>query len=246
MVTKAAVLCGGKGTRLKPHTNNRQKTMIPVGGKGRPLLEYVVRLLVYNGVTEITLLTGYLSEQVERHFTDGSKFGARITYSKDSGSTGGSALALMKAIEGGRIGRFDSLVVYYGDILSALNVRDLVAKHKRTSAALTLVLSKDYRVPVGVAQVERDRVVRFEEKPKLPMSITVGGLVISRDCVPILREVTSSGGADIMTHFVPAVIGSGLKVVPFYIGGFWYDVGTTEAYEKLESDFVNDNLGFLD
>jgi NDP-sugar pyrophosphorylase family protein len=82
MVTKAAVLCGGEGTRLKPHTNNLQKTMIPVGKKGRPLLEYIVRLLAHNGIGEITLLTGYRSEQVEEYFGDGAKFGVAINYSR--------------------------------------------------------------------------------------------------------------------------------------------------------------------
>ncbi len=37
-----------------------------------------------------------------------------------------------------------------------------------------------------------------------------------------------------------------MPVSPFYIDGFWYDVGTTEAYEKLDSDLVEKNLKFLD
>jgi mannose-1-phosphate guanylyltransferase len=123
MVTKAAVLCGGEGTRLKPHTNNRQKTMIPIGKKERPLLEYIVRLLAYNGVAEITLLTGYRSEQVESYFGDGTKFGVRLSYSKDAEGVKGSAQALINAVDGGKLGAFDDLVVYYGDVLSALNIR---------------------------------------------------------------------------------------------------------------------------
>ncbi|MDA4131575.1 MAG: nucleotidyltransferase family protein [Thaumarchaeota archaeon] len=246
MVTKAAVLCGGEGTRLKPHTNDRQKTMIPVGNKGRPLLEYIVRLLAYNEVNEITLLTGYRSEQVEAHFGDGGKFGVRINYSKDAEGVKGSAPALVNAVDGGRIGAFDDLVIYYGDVLSALNIRELVAHHRDRGAAMTLVLSKDYRVPVGIAQVEGESVTSFEEKPVLPLNVTVGCLVISKGCLPLLRQVTSAGGNDIMTHFVPKVIAQGMKVSAFYIEGFWYDVGTTEAYEKLDSELVEKNLRFLD
>jgi mannose-1-phosphate guanylyltransferase len=111
---------------------------------------------------------------------------------------------------------------------------------------MTLVLSKDYRVPVGIAQVEGDKVISFKEKPVLPLNVTVGGLVISKDCLPLLRQVTSAGGTDIMTHFVPKVIGQGMEVSAFFIEGFWYDVGTTEAYEKLDSEIVEKNLGFLD
>jgi mannose-1-phosphate guanylyltransferase len=247
MATKAAVLCGGEGTRLRPLTNYFQKTMIPIGSKKRPLLEYIVRLLAYNGIKDITLLTGYRSEDIEKYFEDGSKFGARLGYSRDAENSKGSARSLQNAVVTGKIGEFDNLVVYYGDVLSTLEMGSLVAHHESERAAVSLVLSREYKVPVGVAEVQGERVVSFREKPTLPLKVTVGCLVLSKECLPVLTEVTSpEGSADIMTHFVPAVIRKGLKVSPFYIDGFWYDVGTTEAYEKLDSELVETNLRFLD
>jgi mannose-1-phosphate guanylyltransferase len=247
MVTKAAVLCGGEGTRLRPLTNYFQKTMIPVGSKKRPLLEYIVRLIAYNGIKDIILLTGYRSEDIEGYFEDGSKFGVRITYSRDEENGGGSGRSLQNAIASGAVGQFDDLLVYYGDVLSTLRVKDLIADHDASRSAMSLVLSKDYRLPVGVAQVERDRVISFTEKPTMPLNVTVGGLVISNGCIPVLAtSATRPGNFDIMTHFVPAAIAEGLKVSPFYIEGFWYDVGTTEAYEKLDTELVDSNLSFLD
>src|SRR5579862_7822511 len=94
MVTKAAVLCGGEGTRLRPLTNYFQKTMIPIGGKKRPLLEYIVRLMAYNGISDLTLLTGYRSEEIERYFEDGSRFGVKVGYSRDPENSKGSARSL--------------------------------------------------------------------------------------------------------------------------------------------------------
>lgn len=247
MVTKAAVLCGGEGTRLRPLTNYFQKTMIPIGSKKRPLLEYIVRLLAYNEIKDITLLTGYRSEEIEGYFEDGSRLGVRLTYSRDPETATGSAHSLYNALVSGKVGGFDELVVYYGDVLSALSVNELVAHHRRKGAALSLVLSRDYKLPVGVAEVDGDKVVSFREKPTLPLRVTVGCLVLSKECVPLLAGVTSTAGsADIMTHFVPVVIDQGLKVSPFYIEGFWYDVGTTEAYEKLDIELVETNLRFLD
>jgi mannose-1-phosphate guanylyltransferase len=246
MSTKAAVLCGGEGTRLRPLTKDRQKTMMEIGPKQWPLLEYIVRLLAYHGLTEITLLTGYKSEQIERHFDNGARFGVSLTYSKDTETIKGSAQSLAHALRSGRVGGFDELVVYYGDILSALNVHDLVERHRSEGAALTLVLTKDYQVPVGVAQVSDSRVVAFTEKPTLPLNTTMGCLVMSRGTVPILEEVTSAGGRDIMTHFVPSVIARGLKVSPYYMEGFWQDIGTIEAYDKLDDRLIEENLGFLE
>lgn len=246
MVTKAAVLCGGEGTRLRPLSNYFQKTMIPIGTARKPLLEYIVRLLGYNGIRDITLLTGYRSEEIEKFFGDGSNLGLYISYSKDPEGMKGSAGSLANAVGQGNLQSFDNLVVYYGDVLSAMDIRGLVAQHEARRSALTLALSRDYKVPVGVANVESDRVKSFREKPMLPLNVTVGCLVISRDCIPILRKaVVGPPVPDIMTHFVPLVIESGMLVSPFYIDGFWYDVGTTEAYEKLDSEMVERNLKFL-
>jgi mannose-1-phosphate guanylyltransferase len=245
VVAKAAILCGGEGTRLRPLSNYFQKTMIPIGPKRRPLLEYIVRLMVHNGVPDLVLLCGYRAEQIENYFGGGERFGARIAYSRDQRNVKGSAQALMHAIESGNVGEFDELVVYYGDVLSALDVAGLLRERQATNAAAALVLSKEYDVPVGVAEIEDGQVVKLREKPNLNLSVTTGSLVLSKECVPVLKECTSGGGVDIMTHFVPQVIQRHMKVVPFYLKGFWYDVGTTEAYEKLDQMKLDASLSFL-
>lgn len=247
MVTKAAVLCGGEGTRLRPLSNYFQKTMIPVGTKRRPLLEYVVRLLAHNGIDDVTLLTGYRSEEIEEYFKDGRSLGVRLTYSRDPPDRRGTAASLIGALDGGKLEGFDTLVVYYGDVLTTLGIRELVEQHQKRGSALTLVLSRDYKVPVGVAKVEGERVVAFEEKPTIALNATVGAIVMSKDCVPVLREASAGRDEpDIMADFVPRAVERGMLVSPFYIEGFWYDVGTTESYEKLDNELVDKSLKFLD
>ena len=245
-VTKAAILCGGEGKRLRPLTQYFQKTMIPIGPKMRPLLEFIVKLMVYHKVPDLVLLSGYKAEEIETYFGDGAKFGAKISYSRDPQGLSGSAQALMHAMGEGKIGAFDELIVYYGDVLSALDVGALLSKHRSAQADMTLVLSKNYTVPVGVAEVEGDRVVGFREKPNLGLHVTMGCLVISNSCVPILQAVTSQGKSrDIMTHFVPSVIERRMNVAPFYLEGFWHDVGSQEAYERLDAAEVKKHLAFL-
>lgn len=246
MVTKAAILCGGEGNRLRPLTNYFQKTMIPVGPRRRPLLEYVVRLMVHNGVKDIVLLSGYRSDEITNYFGDGSRFAANIRYSNDRPGTTGSASAVANAIKTNTIGKFDDLVLYYGDVLSALDVRSLLKQHAASRADLTLVLSTDYSVPVGIAEVKRGRVSGFKEKPKLGFNVTTGCMAISKSCVPVLLRTIGEGGSDMMSHFVPKVLEAEMDVRPFYLEGFWYDVGTTEAYEKLDDETVDRNLKFLD
>lgn len=246
-ITKAAILCGGEGRRLRPLTQYFQKTMIPVGPKMRPLLEFVVKLMVYHGVPDIVLLSGYRGEEIERYFGDGARFGARIRYSRDPEEVSGSAQALMHAISDGEIGAFDELIVYYGDVLSALDVEAVLSKHRAAHADMTLVLSKNYAVPVGVAKVRGERVVAFQEKPNLGLDVTMGCLAMSKSCVAILRQITSGGeNRDIMGHLVPKVIERKKRVAAFYLDSFWYDVGSTEAFERLDDATLGKYMGFLD
>jgi mannose-1-phosphate guanylyltransferase len=246
VLTKAAILCGGEGNRLRPLTNYFQKTMIPVGPRRRPLLEYVVRLMVHNGVEDVILLSGYRSSEITNYFGDGSRFGANIRYSSDRPGVTGSAPAVLNAIKTNTIGKFDYLLLYYGDVLSALDIRLLLTKHAASRADLTLVLSTNYSVPVGIAEVKRGRVMGFREKPKLGFNVTTGCMAMSKSCLPVLASTVNEGGTDMMSHFVPKVLGEGMDVRPFYLKGFWYDVGTTEAYEKLDDETVERNLKFLD
>jgi mannose-1-phosphate guanylyltransferase len=246
-ITKAAILCGGEGKRLRPLTQYFQKTMIPIGPKMRPLLEFVVKLMVHHGVPDIVLLSGYRGEEIESYFGNGARFAARISYSRDPEDSGGSAQALMHAIADGKLGKFDELILYYGDVLSALDVGAVLSKHRSARADMTLVLSKNYAVPVGVAKVRGDRVVGFREKPNLGHDVTMGCLAMSRSCVPILKQVTSQGHSrDIMTHLVPSVIERGKRVVPFFLDSFWYDIGSTEAFERLDDATLEKHMGFLD
>jgi mannose-1-phosphate guanylyltransferase len=246
VLAKAAILCGGEGARLRPLTNYFQKTMIPIGHKRRPLLEYSVRLMVYHGIRDLIFLCGYRADEIENYFGDGARFGARVAYSRDAKPGVGSAQALMHALETGRVGRFDDLIVYYGDVLSLLDVTTLLEHKHKTRAAATLVLSRRYSVPVGVAEVSGERIVGFREKPRLDMNVTVGCLTMSESCIPVLRESTGgTGSRDLMTHFVPKLISRGLRVVPFFMDGFWYDIGTTEAYERLDIRRLEDDFKFL-
>jgi mannose-1-phosphate guanylyltransferase len=243
MSTKGVVLCGGEGKRLKPLTDYFQKTMIPIGPRRRPLLEYVVRLLAWHKVREITLLTGYRSEQIENYFGDGSRFEAKIAYSHDTQATSGSANALSNAIDSGKLGEFDNLLVYYGDILSDLNITDLLKLHRSKDAGVTLVLSRNYTLPVGVAKVENGLVKSFKEKPSMELSVTTGCMVITRKALRSLRKLR--GRADLMTHFIPETVDANERVAAYYVDGFWYDVGTTEAYERLDGRWIDTHLRFL-
>ena len=247
MVPKAAVLCGGRGERLRPLTDFFQKTMIPVGAKRRPLLEYIIRLLVYHNVREIVLLTGYKADEIERYFEDGSKFGARLTYSQDAKQMGGSANAVANALLAKKLGDCDTLVVYYGDILSDLNVTELVRRHHSSRVDATLVLDNRYTLPVGVAKVKNGRVASFEEKPSYEMSVTTGNMVVGESGQELIVKMSRERRKnDLMTDFIPRLLKTRGRVGAYYTKGFWHDIGTIASYEQLNQERVDEKLRFLE
>jgi len=234
----AVVLCGGRGERLKPLTDYYQKTMIPVGPKKLPLLAYVMAMLKHHGITRVALLTGYRGDEVKRYFGNGSDRGMEISYSDDREDMPGSLGAVANGLSNRAVPRCNELVVYYGDMLTDLDITGLLKFHRKEKADATLVLAMGYSLPVGVAGVEGGRVTSFREKPRLNLSVTTGMMVLGPSAMSLVKEVASPRRTDLMADFIPALLRRGGKVAPFYLGQEWYDVGTVSSFERL-----NDVLG---
>lgn len=243
---KGAVLCGGKGVRLRPLTYYFQKAMIPIGSRQKPLLEYVVRLLRHHGVRELALLVNYKAEQIINYFDDGARFGVRIDYVWDDPSLRGNGGALYNAYRRGVFDGYSDVLIYYGDILTNLDISALLSHHFNTGAVATLALSTHYTVSVGVAEVEGTRIVRLVEKPPLGKPVVIGVLAVRVDALSYLEDIVlDRGEADLMRDFIPALIERGQRVEAYLSDAFWYDVGSTERYEKLDPRVVDEELGFL-
>ncbi len=244
--TEAAILCGGRGERLKPLTDYFQKVMIPIGPKNLPLLAYIIRLVAHHGVDRIALLTGYRSEDIKRYFGDGSTEGVTLTYSEDQKDFKGSLNALANALKGGAISRCDDLLVYYGDVLTDLDITRLVSTHREKKADATLVLAKGYAIPVGTAVVGRTGMVtEVREKPTFDIDVTTGCMVLGRKGMALARRIAGKKNTDLMTHFMPALLQQGGRVAAFYTEKEWYDVGTVSSFEKLNQELVRHPLSYL-
>lgn len=245
--TRAAVLCGGEGKRLSPLTNYFQKTMIPIGARKEPLLEYVVKLLVHHKIEDITMLTGYRAEEIENYFRDGKRLRAKINYSRDPINGAGSAGALAHAISSDKIGPCDDIVVYYGDILSDIDMTEMLRVHRLSRALATLVISKGFTLPVGVADIEKNIVKSFVEKPKYDINVTTGNMIINKKAVPHLyRLMRKKPKADLMKDFITSLLAEKEKIAAYTVNGFWYDVGTVDKYLGLSDSLIEKHLGFLD
>ncbi len=233
------VLAGGEGKRLRPLTFYFQKCMIPLGARQKPLLEYILRHLKRHGISDIRLLVGYKHEQIKNYFDDGTRFGIKIEYFLDDPSRRGSGGALLNAAVRGAFEGAETLLVYYGDILSNIDLSGMLLQHRESRSSSTLALAKGFEVPVGVAELEGRRVKRWVEKPRLEIYAGIGIVALSTEALEDLKEIAADKEEiDIMGDLIPHLILKGRRVEAYVTEDFWYDVGSTEKYEKIDSDLL--------
>ena len=180
----AIVLAGGKGERLRPLTNDRPKSMVPLAGK--PILEYQVQWLREGGVTDIVVACGYLHQAIEKHFEDGSRWGVRMGYSVEDQPLGrGGALKLAyRQVPP----KEPFTIATNGDNVNTQPLAPIVRQHRRTGAVATLMLTQ-LRSPYGIVQQKGNRVLGFQEKPLLPHWLSAGVYVLGREFFADLPDV---------------------------------------------------------
>lgn len=244
---KGLILCGGPGKRLRPITYYFQKAIMPVGTRQKPLLEYVVRLLKFHGIRDLVLLVDYKAEQIINFFGDGSKFNVRVTYVRDDPKSKGTAGSILNAYKNNAIGDDDTLLVYYGDILTNMNIRSFLAYHEEKKASATVALASGFTIRVGLADMDRDGRIRgFIEKPKLEKPVSIGIVALKGETIgDMKRLMEKKQELDLMGDVIPSLIKNEEKVYGYVSDAFWYDIGSIEAYEKLEPKTVEGMFSYL-
>ena len=248
MAVKGIVLAGGMGTRFRPLTNYLQKCMIPIGDKEKPILEYIIRLYRHHQINDLVLLVGYRYLQIENYFDHGERFNVNITYVQDKPGWKGSANAILTAYHEGTFNRDDTLVVYYGDIVSNINLNELLKHHQKTGAKATVALTTGLKINEGTAEVEGDWIKSFQEKPRLNTSASIGILVLDGTVIDDMLELHEVGqfpSFDLMGDVVQYLVERKKKIAAYLTNAFWYDVGSIERYERLSNERISEELGYL-
>lgn len=229
----ALILAGGRGTRLGELTAHTPKPMLPVAG--RPILERQVLHLVGSGIRRIHLSVGYLSEQIEDHFGDGSAFGCEIVYLREQSDrplgTGGP-LRLLHDLHGTPPA---PVLVMNGDLIAAFSVRDILAVHADAGAAITLAVN-DYRheVPYGVVELDDETglVRRVVEKPRWFGAINAGIYVVE----PRLLAQVPADTCYPITDLLDACLTGGERVAAWRLSGEWHDVGRPQELAQARGE----------
>jgi mannose-1-phosphate guanylyltransferase len=233
---KAVVLVGGEGTRLRPLTETIPKPLLPF--MNRPFFGHVLDHLAAHGVEEVICSSPYLEGAFLR-FLEAQGEGPRVTWIEEAEPLGTAGAVV------GALGRVDgTFLVLNGDVLTDMDLGELVRVHRDRAAVATIALTpvEDAR-PFGLVETAPDgRVLAFREKPAEPVAGTInaGTYVLEPRA---LERAPTGVMVSIERETYPDLIARGEPVYAHVAGGYWRDVGTPEAYLAAHLDALGGRVG---
>jgi D-glycero-alpha-D-manno-heptose 1-phosphate guanylyltransferase len=223
----AVLLVGGMGTRLRSVISSVPKPMAPLGE--RSFLELLVRQLRAQGVRKIVMCTGYLAEQVEKEFGDGSNLGVEIRYSRETSSLGtAGAVKLAK----GLLSETDDFLVMNGDSFLEMDIADFLSFHRERGGIATIAVRRvsDSGRYGSVDTAADGRIVNFAEKTgSLGPAVINGGIYVFRKRV---LDLIPNGRASLETEVFPNLVKEGIYACEQ--AGMFIDIGTPQDYTRAQ------------
>ena len=228
---KAVILAGGIGTRMRPLTYVVPKAMLPIGGK--PLLEHMIRYLREYDVSEVIVCVAYLKTHIMNHFKDGEGLGVKIKYAKADVplGTAGQLKTAEKYIS-------DPFLAMNGDIITSLNLRRLVAFHKKMGGIGTIALKK-FEVPVPYGHIELDansNIQKFTEKPTFSFFANAGVYVFEPK---IFRYIPDGQVVSLEKDTIPTMLANGERLNGYLEEAYWADIGTVTDFERVDKELLS-------
>lgn len=222
---QAVIMAGGRGSRLRPLTENLPKPMLPVGGQ--PLMERMLEQLYEAGIRQVNVTTHYRPEKITDYFGNGDAFGVHLTYVNEEQPLGtGGALGLIPQPK-------DPLLVINGDVLTQVNFRSMLDFHRENHADLTMAVRLyEFEVPYGIVEADGVRVKRLQEKPLLNFFVNAGIYLLE----PSVFQFIPNGKGFNMTDLIQWLIDADRVVVSFPIREYWLDIGRHADYAKAQED----------
>ena len=248
---KAVILAGGLGTRLSEETQVKPKPMLEVGG--RPILWHIMKIYAAQGIEEFVICLGYRgylvkeyfanyylhmsdatvdlrNNKVEIHQASAEPWRVTLIDTGDLSQTGGRLKRVQRYVGD------DDFCFTYGDGVSDVPMRDLIAFHRANGAIATVTA---VRPPgrFGALSLEGARVVRFEEKPAGDGGLINGGFfVLSPEVFEYLDGDDTVWERQPMERLARE---GRLFAFPHY--GFWQAMDTLRDKNQLEQLWTSGN-----
>jgi len=228
MSKKAVILSGGLGTRLRPFTEVIPKPLLPIGEKA--VLEIQIEQLKKHSFTDIFLATNYKSDYIEHFFGDGSRYGVRLTISREEEPLGtvGPVTLLKNQLSGA------PFLLLNGDIISQVDYTKLY-DFALSNHALLNVTVKQIITPYAFGNItfDGDRVKHIQEKADIMTYALAGIYVLRPEIFDLIPERQYFG----MDHLILHMLDGNLPVCKYEIKEYWLDIGRIDDYEKANDAY---------
>ncbi len=177
---KICILCGGKGTRLRPQIEEIPKTLVNLNGK--PILEHNINLYSNKGYKKFILCVGFKGELI----IDYMKKKELNKYDIDFEiSQAGVEASMLKRVYDLKDSINDILLVSYGDTLTNIDIDDFKEKHIKYGKLITIVIT-EIKNPFGLVEFnEYNEVLSFTEKPLL--NYYIGMFIMNKKVFDIIE-----------------------------------------------------------
>ncbi len=237
---EAIILAGGFGTRLRPFTYTRAKSLLPV--LNEPMISYLVKMLPKE-VNKVVLAVNYRKDQIENYFK-GNDFGKEIIVNDEPEplGTGGAVKFAEKHIT-------DTFFVLNADTICSLGMNEMIKFHKKNNSITTISLWPVKNVSeFGVVDIKDDsNVVGFVEKPKpeeAPSNLINAGAYLLEPS--ILDYIKTGRLISMEKEIFPKIIEDTGRFYGYQFEGFWVDVGRITSYIDVHKILLkNKNLNFF-
>lgn len=237
---KAIILSAGEGTRMRPLTLTKPKTMLPVAGK--PIIQYNIESLRDSEVTDILLIVNYKESMVRNYFKDGKELGVNITY-KTQKELSGTA----NAIGYGENFVDNEFIVLNGDIILDNDlITNIIDEYSKNNSDTLMVLTEvEDPTLFGVVELEGDVVKKIIEKPTLeeaPSNYVNTGIYIFNNDIfdKINKTEKSSRGEYEITDSLAMQIEDNKTIWGFKSDKKWLDVGRPWELIEINEYFLEE------
>ncbi len=231
----AIVLVGGQGTRLRPLTARRHKSLVPLLNK--PAIGYLFEWLRDSGVKNVVLAIGQHNEDLATAYPEGCDPGFRLRHvmERERLESGG---AIRFAVN--ETGIDDRFLVLNGDVYLDFDLREAERQHEALGADLTLALTRvDDPSSFGVAVLDdRSMITGFVEKPPAGTApsnlINAGAWIFERRIV----DEIPPGAVRVEETLFPSLVERHRPVFGYVMDGLWADIGTPKRYLDLSRALI--------
>lgn len=221
---QVAILCGGRGTRLKPATDVIPKALVELNDK--PILDYIIDFYRRKGLSQFILCIGYKGEQIKSHC---ESYPETIDFQF---SDAGEDASMLQRIFQMRDQMAERIFVSYCDTFIDLDIDRMLEEHHRKKAAVTMVTAK-IKSPFGLLTYDADKWVdSFTEKPTL--TYYIGSFILERSALEhVTEELLDKSDGDGLVQFFGTLVNKRL-LAAFEHSGSQMTFNTESERQKAE------------